>query len=75
MAFTIKHNGTEYPVTVTKKNGQFIFVLIQIHGYAECPSTFYLCRCTHSIGCRLNHYKNLKKEIFEEYNRRFSKCA
>lgn len=75
MQFKIKHNGAEYPVTVTKKDGQFIFVLTQIHGYAECPSTFDLCRCTQSIECRLKHYKNLKKEIFEEYNRKFLKCA
>lgn len=35
MKFKFKRHGAEYPVTVTKKDGQFILVLKQIHGNAS----------------------------------------
>ena len=75
MKFKIHHNGNNYPVNITKKNGQFTIVLTQFFGDRAFPSPFSICRCTQDIACRLKHYKERKREIFEVHDRRFKTCS
>lgn len=73
---TIKHNGAEYPVTVTRKDRHFKLHLKRLIGYGSIPQEFQLCFCTaKSLDCRLKVYKKLKRKIFEEYSYRFKKSA
>lgn len=75
MKFKIHHNGNNYPVNITRTNGQYTIVLIQLFGYRERFSSFCFARCTQGIACRLKHYKEKKREIFESNYRIFKTCS
>ncbi len=72
MKLKIENNGKVYLVNVEKRGKYYVFILRRknslIHHCEEY--SFYKFSC--SIICRLKHYKNFKKEIFNpEYSRIF----
>ncbi|NML70622.1 hypothetical protein HHL23_12510 [Chryseobacterium sp. RP-3-3] len=64
MKLQINYSGAIYEAQVTKEKYFYIFRLQRCDGFIEYYKPFGFGRFSCSIRCRLKHYKDFKKGIF-----------
>lgn len=64
MKLNISYNGVIYEAYVKKEKYSYIFRLQRCGGFIDYYEPFGFGRFKCSIQCRLKHYKDFKKRIF-----------
>ncbi|AZB00158.1 hypothetical protein EG359_11215 [Chryseobacterium joostei] len=64
MKLNINHNGAIYEAQVTKEKYFYIFRLRRYDGIIDYYEPFSFGRFSCSLQCRLKHYKDFKKRVF-----------